>query len=175
MTHDESLKITGRITAFLERAIQAISNFATEKQNRPLDADEQHAIRILRSRQRRIWHEHDAIWDPDPKVRMRAALAFQLKDNGDLLTYANIQHRRGSLECSGCDFVYMGASKEPMCGVCAYCSIGVMHVRTLHGPMAYDHAQGQLILKPGKTVRWRMCDECGASAITPVELEEVEQ
>lgn len=134
-----------------------------------LAPEDQHAIRIFESRIRRLHNTADVRYGENEQIRLRAALALQLNDNGDLIQFAEINHSRGRLDCAGCDFLYVGMNKEPQCVLCPYCQLGVLHVRTVHGPHVYDDKLlGTINLTAHEIVRWAQCDECGSRSIVPV-------
>ena len=157
------------ISGYLSDAVRAVMRMMTKPDGTlEPDPDLQYAVRLLQSRQRRVWAEFDAEYAEDPQQRVRAALALQLNDNGEFIRYANVNHAKGRLDCKGCDFTYIGLSKEPLCVVCRFCNKGVEHVRTVTGPHTYHESFGDLSVPDGHSVRWHMCDECGSRTVVPV-------
>lgn len=162
---EESLKVTERLTVLLQGCIDHLTRDGDGI--KVVDEYDQHAVRILRSRMRRLWHIHDQMYGDDT-TRLRAALALQLDDNGDKLTYANVNHSCGQLNCKGCDFIYIGARREPQCIVCRFCAKGVEHIRTIHGPAEYPDALGFVRVKAGEVLVWSQCDKCATRTLVPV-------
>jgi hypothetical protein len=169
MTADEHKQIVDHLVAFLDSAIKGLgTDKRTGVSKLPLDAGDQYAVRVLQSRIRALDHsffaEHGS-----PEERIRSALALGLKDNGELLTYANVNHSHGRLDCTACDFLYIGVRREPQCRVCRFCSHGVEHVRTVYGPAEYSDTVGLVTVQEGDVYRWFVCDECGSRSLMKVE------
>ena len=126
LQQEHKLAIVNQIVGKLERAIQkGIVNHAVGGY---LTVDEQHAVRILRSRIRllqRIWCSQYGSGSQQAIAQIELSLKRQ--DDGTLITLGNRKHSVGRLSCTACENTYESGLPQPLTRLCTSCNGGVQH------------------------------------------------
>jgi len=173
----EAYEAGEKIRAVLERAIQSISKYSDHARERGrLSPDEQHAVRVLRSRQRLIDRQWLAVYGKDPARTIASLeLSFLKPDDGTIFKFGEKMHAQGRLSCKACATWSDGVSPIPVpaCKVCQYCKRGVEHAINIQEITASDdqgiHLAGDTTTtmpeagQPGVKVRFIrhfFCDNC---------------
>ena len=156
LADEARFRVEETITTFIQPIIRHLAAHAVENYGR-LDAGDQWAVRVLKSRERFLWRLWAVLYAEEPiMTHAKEEMKFNL-DDGRLLMIGEKQHRAGTYTCMACESDVVETDDGPMfiskMRVCPRCERGFQHAACIPPPVpaiVFNNAHRE----PSADLRW---------------------